>query len=172
MIAIDTNLLVYAHMRQSPWNQRSYALLGDLVASGATWALPVHCVSEFFAIVTHPRIYKPASKPSAALAQIDAWIASPTVCLLGEDAETWSIQRDLVRATRLIGAGIHDARIAAVCIQHDVAELWTTDRDFSQFIGLRTRNPLTDPPPSRAGEARNRYRVERRGRPRGDARAL
>jgi predicted nucleic acid-binding protein len=37
---------------------------------------------------------------------------------------------------------IHDARIAAICIQYGVSELWTADRDFSRFAGLKTRNPL------------------------------
>lgn len=165
MIAIDTNILVYAHMMQSPWNARSYALLGDLVASGAPWALPVHCLSEFFAIVTHPRIYKPASPARAALAQIDAWVQSPTVTVLGEDATTWTRLHDLLRSAKIAGAAVHDARIAAVCIQHDVAELWTKDRDLGCFPGLRTRDPLADAPPSRAREARARYRIERRGRP-------
>ncbi len=37
---------------------------------------------------------------------------------------------------------IHDARIAAICIQNSVAALWTADRDFSRFASLKTRNPL------------------------------
>lgn len=36
----------------------------------------------------------------------------------------------------------HDARIAAICIQYGVSELWTANRDFSRFAGLKTRNPL------------------------------
>lgn len=164
MIAIDTNLLVYAHTVQSPWNERAYTLLGDVVASGARWSIPVHCLTEFFSIVTHPRIYKPASSARDAMTQIDAWAATPTVTILGEDAATWALQRDLVLAGKIAGPAIHDARIAAVCIQHDVSELWTCDRDFSRFPALRTRNPLVHPLPTRAGESRVRYRVERRGR--------
>jgi hypothetical protein len=37
---------------------------------------------------------------------------------------------------------VHDARIAALCLQHGVSELLTADRDFSRFPALRTRNPL------------------------------
>ncbi|MEJ7726221.1 MAG: hypothetical protein WKH47_04295 [Actinomycetes bacterium] len=37
---------------------------------------------------------------------------------------------------------MHDARIAGICLAHGVTELWTADRDFSRFPGLRTRNPL------------------------------
>jgi predicted nucleic acid-binding protein len=44
--------------------------------------------------------------------------------------------------SRTIGARIHDARIAAICLQHGVRELWTADRDFSRFPQLKTFNPL------------------------------
>jgi predicted nucleic acid-binding protein len=46
----------------------------------------------------------------------------------------------LVRA-RVAGPKVHDARIAALCLDHGVSELWTVDRDFSRFP-LVTRNPL------------------------------
>jgi hypothetical protein len=39
---------------------------------------------------------------------------------------------------------IHDAHIAALCLENGVTELWTADRDFARFTGLRTRNPFTD----------------------------
>ena len=43
---------------------------------------------------------------------------------------------------RIAGGRVHDARIAAVCLNHRVSELWTADRDFSLFPELKTRNPL------------------------------
>ena len=54
------------------------------------------------------------------------------------------------------GAAIHDARIAAICLDHGVDELWTCDRDFSRFPDLRTRNPLI---PSLHEPAGARYRA-------------
>jgi uncharacterized protein len=50
--------------------------------------------------------------------------------------------RELARAARVKGPRIHDARVAALCLHHGVAELWTADRDFSPFPRLQTRNPL------------------------------
>ena len=37
---------------------------------------------------------------------------------------------------------IHDARVAALCRQHGVRELWLADRDFNRFAGLTVVNPL------------------------------
>lgn len=41
-----------------------------------------------------------------------------------------------------MGPRVHDARIAAICLQHGVRELLTFDRDFSRFPDLGTRNPV------------------------------
>jgi toxin-antitoxin system PIN domain toxin len=165
VIAFDANLLVDAHMQQSPLHARAATLVGDLIASGAPWAIPAHCLAEFFSVATNPRIYKPASTPGGAYAQIEAWVGVPSATVLSEDAGTWRVLESMHRDKPFTGPAIHDARIAAVCLQHDVAELWTYDRDFSRFPRLRVRNPLVDPLPTRAGESRVRYRVERRGRP-------
>ena len=48
----------------------------------------------------------------------------------------------LLESSKVVGAKVHDARVAAICISHGVAELWTADRDFSRFPVLKTTNPL------------------------------
>lgn len=45
-----------------------------------------------------------------------------------------------------IGNLIHDAHIAALCIEHGVSELLTADPDFARFPGLALRNPFTARP--------------------------
>lgn len=142
MIAVDTNILVYAHRRDSPWHAKAAGALAQLAESRARWALPWPCAHEFFGIVTHRRIYAPPSTVDAAVAQIEAWLGSPSIELIAEDVGYWPVLRDVLRAGRIDGARVHDARIAAVCTLHGVRELWTADRDFSRFPGLQTRNPL------------------------------
>lgn len=97
---------------------------------------------EFLSIVTHPRIFTVPSTTSQATAQVDAWLESPSVVLLGEDGSYWSTLRELVRAAKIVGPRIHDARIAALCLRHGIQELWSADRDFGRFPALRVRNPL------------------------------
>ena len=80
MIAIDTNVLVYAHREDSPFHETAAACLASCAESRAPWAIPWPCV--------------------------------------------------------------HDARIAALCLQHGVRELWSADRDFGRFPALRVVNPL------------------------------
>ena len=92
--------------------------------------------------MTHPRIFMPATPIDAALEQVDAWLESPTLALLTETGERWSRLRPMLRDGHVAGPIAHDARVAALCLQHGVRELWTADRDFGRFPSLRCVNPL------------------------------
>lgn len=82
MIAVDTNLLVYAHRRDSIWHARASALLAELAEGRGRWAIPWPCLHELLAVVTHPRIFKPPTPLTAAIDQVDAWLESPSLALL------------------------------------------------------------------------------------------
>jgi hypothetical protein len=146
VIAVDTNVLVHAHRKDSPWNTAAFAALKQLAEGRLAWAVPWPCVHEFLAIVTHPRIYKPPTPLARALDQIDAWLQSPSVVLLGEAEDYWPRLKALVAEGRIEGAQVHDARVAALCLLHGVDELWSADRDFTRFPALRVRNPLVGTP--------------------------
>ena len=142
MIAVDTNLLVYAHRADSEWHDRAGEVVQGLAEGRGAWAIPWPCLHEFLAIVTHPRIYRPPTETAAALDQVEAWMESPTLSLLTESADHWDILRELLGAGRAVGPRVHDGRVSALCLAHGVQELWTADRDFSRFPSLTTRNPL------------------------------
>jgi toxin-antitoxin system PIN domain toxin len=142
VIAVDTNILVYAHREDSPFHRTAARRVAELAEGVASWAIPWPCLHEFFAIVTHPRIYTPPTPPAQALVQLDAWLESPTLTLLAEQASYWPTLRALIAAGRVAGAQVHDARIAALCREHGIRELWSADRDFSRFAGLQVVNPL------------------------------
>ncbi len=142
MIAVDTNLLVYAHRRDSEWHTRAAAVIVRLAEGSAPWSVPWPCFHEFLSIVTHARIYKPPTPLPKALAQVEGWLESPSFHVLGEMKGHWEQLKQLLKAGHITGGAVHDARIAAICREHDVQELWSTDRDFSRFRGLTVRNPL------------------------------
>ncbi len=142
MIAVDTNLLVYAHREDSPFYSQADACLAGLAESPEPWAIPWPCIHEFLAIVTHPRIYKPPTPMPLALEQVACWLESPSLVLLGETVQHWQYLSECLSTGQVHGPMVHDARIAALCLQHGVSELWTADRDFSRFGALKTHNPL------------------------------
>jgi len=142
VIAVDTNVLVYAHRRDSAFHDPAAAAIRAIAERPAPWALPWPCVHEFYSIATHPRIYDPPSSPAEAISQVAAWLESPSVAPLSEGETYWSVLSALLTSAKVSGPLVHDARIAALCLSQGVTELWTADRDFSRFPQLKITNPL------------------------------
>jgi uncharacterized protein len=144
MIAVDTNILVYAHREESPWHEAAFSKLAELAQGRTLWSVPAPCFHEFLAIATHPRIFDPPTPLEMAVEYMTALLESPTVSALAEGDGDWTILYDLLRSAHVVGPKIHDARIAALCLYHGVDELWSADRDFSRFPRLTVRNPLVE----------------------------
>ncbi|MEN8151555.1 MAG: TA system VapC family ribonuclease toxin [Planctomycetota bacterium] len=142
MIAVDTNILVYAHRRDSACHAASRDAIRKLAEGKAAWAIPWPCVHEFLAVVTHPRIFSPPSTMDQAAEQVDAWLESPASVLLAEAPDHWAVLRRQLLAGAITGPRVHDGRIAAICVAHGVRELLSADRDFSRFPDLEVVNPI------------------------------
>ncbi len=142
MIALDTNILVHAHRPESDFHDKAFAIMRDVAEGNRLTAVPWPCLHEFYCVVTHPRLYTVPTPPDVALSQIDTWIGSPAVALLSESGGYWMRARPIIEAAKVTGPMIYDAKIAGLCLENGIDELWTMDRDFSRFPGLKTRNPL------------------------------
>jgi len=142
VIAVDTNILVYAHREDSPWHEVSLARVKDLAGSGAPWGIAWPCVHEFLAIVTHPKIYNPPTPLATALGALQAWQESPGLRLLSEGPGYFETLAQQAIRGKVKGGKIHDARIAAICLHHGIKKLWSADRDFTSFPELVCENPL------------------------------
>jgi toxin-antitoxin system PIN domain toxin len=142
VIAVDTNILVYAHRADSSWHSPANRCLRRLAESGDEWLIPWPCIHEFMAVATNPRIFARPSTTAEAVHQVDLWQQSPGLRIRAESPAHWATLRELALPSRLSGARFHDARIAAICIDQQVERLWTADRDFSRFPAVRSENPL------------------------------
>jgi len=142
MIAVDTNLLVYAYREDSEFHTTATEHLRPVIEGSPPWALPWPCVNEFIGVVTSGKVYKPASPLPNVMAFLESLFGSPQLHLRSESPGYFEKLRDLAQAAKISGPRIHDARIAALCLHHGVSELWSADRDFSAFPQLKVRNPL------------------------------
>jgi toxin-antitoxin system PIN domain toxin len=142
VIAVDTNILIYAHRTDSPFHAVAAERITGLAESTIAWAIPWPCVHEFLAVATNTRTYNPPTDISVAIDYVVGLFQSPSLALLAETDVHWDILGRLITAGRITGGRVHDARIAAICIQHGVSELWSADRDFSRFRDLKVINPL------------------------------
>lgn len=143
VIAVDTNILVYAHRAEMPFHEKAKSVVESLAQASSLWAIPWPCLHEFVAIVTNARIFKTPTLLAVAFDVARSLTELPNLNLLSEaDGYLEKLQAFALPA-KLQGGAIHDARIAAICAYHGVTQLWSSDRDFSRFPALAVRNPLT-----------------------------
>jgi len=145
MIAIDTNILVFSVREDSPWHASALACVRSVAEGRSAWAIAWPSIHEFLAVVTHPRIYRPPTPLADAILQVDCWMESPTLHLIGEAAGYWEHLKDVLAGGKAVGPMVHDGRVAAICRAAGVREIWTADRDYSRFPGMPAKNPLVTP---------------------------
>ena len=142
MRAIDTNLLIFAEVSNSHHHAKAKAILTELAEGGPSWAIPWPCVYEFLRVVTHPRVFHPPVPLQRALNDLERIFGSPSLRLLQETPRHPEVMKEVLRTGRATGNLIHDAHIAALCIEHGVSEFLTGDRDFERFEGLSVVDPF------------------------------
>lgn len=142
MIAVDTNLLVYAHRPEMPFNERARQVLTEAVAGREPVCVPWPCIHEFLAVVSNPRIFRDPTPIDVALDAVRGLLSSVSGGFLAEGEGYLDALDRIARPALLQGALVHDARVAALCLFHGVRVLWSADRDFSRFPELTVANPL------------------------------
>ena len=142
MIALDTNILIHARREELPHHRQARRHLRRLAEGTEAWAIPWPCIYEFLRVITHAKVFHPPTSVEVALEDLASLLASPSLILLGEGPRHFSHLRRAVEAGEVRGNLVHDAHIAALAIEHGVTELWTLDRDFDRFPGLKARNPF------------------------------
>ena len=95
MNVFDTNLLVYAHRRDSSFHDRAREVLRSHAEGVEPWGIPWACIHEFLAVVTNPRMFKEPTPLRTAMAQVEDWLGSSSVVLLVEAEGYWPVLSDL-----------------------------------------------------------------------------
>ena len=143
MQAIDTNVLIYAEIITSEYHETALQVLTELSERAVSWAIPWPCIYEYLRVVTHPRVYHPPVPLTLALKDLRQLLQAPTLLLLTETSRHTEIMSKVLEESGVTGNLVHDAHIAALCIEHGVTELITGDRDFTRFSSLKVSNPFS-----------------------------
>ena len=143
MILIDANLLLYAYHPRSEYHERSRTWLESVLSGRDLVRLAWMTVWAFLRIGTNPRVFERPLTIAEAESHVSRWLALPAVDVLEPGDRHWDILRELLRTGQVSGALLMDAALAAIAIEHG-ATLFTSDRDFTRFPGLKTSNPLLD----------------------------
>ena len=141
MKIVDLNVVIYSHNEASPHHERlmpwwQSALNGD-ESIGLAWTV----ILGFLRITTNPKIFPNPLTAEDASVLIDSWLAAPSVAIVTEKADHWTMVRSLISQSGAAGNLTTDAHLAALALTHG-ATLVSCDSDFARFEGLRWENPL------------------------------
>ena len=141
MIALDTNILVYAHRAGVPEHRAAKRSIEELAGSTGGWCIPFPCVAEFWAVVTHPASTGRPSRPREARQFLENLAAAGAKILYPRSG---AMERLLELAMRLDvpGGRILDLQIGLVCQDAGAREIWSHDRNFIAVPGLAVSDPL------------------------------
>lgn len=142
MIALDTNILVHAHRRGTVHHEQALSLLAALSEGPVPYALFWPSLYEFLRVVTHHRVFDPASTTVEALEAVRDFLAPPVVQVLSETARHPLLLERVLQESRVTGSLIHDAHLVALALEHGVHEILTLDGDFARFSQVASRNPF------------------------------
>jgi len=143
--ALDANLLLYASDSASAFHERAASFLERCAEGPELLYLPWPVVMAYLRIATHPAIFERPLSPDVAVGNIESLLARPHVRPLGELDGFWPVYRRATAALVVRGNLVPDAHLVALLLQHGVTTLWTHDRDFRSFEGIRARDPFEDP---------------------------
>ena len=141
MIVLDANILIYSydsgssqHTKARAWVETTFS---GLESVGLSW----QTVSAFLRVMTNTRLPGPRLSLEQATRLVDEWLDLPNVRVLSPGDEHWILLRRMIVEGQASGALISDAQLAALTMEYG-GVLYTTDRDFARFPGLRWTNPL------------------------------
>ena len=141
MILVDANLLLYAYHERADHHVTRRAWLEAALSGPEMVCFAWLTLWAFLRIGTNPRVFEHPLSTSEAETVISSWLAQPATGILDPGECHWEILRGLVREGQAAGPLVMDAVIAAIALEHG-ATLYTTDRDFSRFTGLKWTNSL------------------------------
>ncbi len=141
VIAIDTNLLVYAAGAALPEHAAAAAALERVRQGRQGWGAPFPVLAEFWRVVTGGSAgARPATPAEAAGFLADLVRAGAQIWFAPSGAER--ALPELARAMGVRGARIFDLQIAYIAQANGAREIWTHDAGFVRLPGLTCRDPL------------------------------
>jgi toxin-antitoxin system PIN domain toxin len=141
VIVCDANLIIYAYNTGSSHHAKARAWLEEIFSGIEAVGLPWQAVSAFLRVMTNKKL--PGERFSLAQAAqiVDLWLARTNVRVLMPGDDYWPLLRRMLIEGQASGALVSDAEIAALTLEYG-GVLYTADRDFARFPGLRWMNPL------------------------------
>jgi hypothetical protein len=142
MIAIDTNLLIYAHRAAVPEHRAARRAIERASRDPRGWGIALPSLAEFWSIVTHPSSAGRPSTPAQARAFLRALIVEAAANLWMPQQGFWGRLTQLAADLDIRGPRVFDLQIALTASDNGADEIWTHDSHFVAIPGVRIHDPL------------------------------
>ena len=142
MIAIDTDLLIYAHRTALPEHRPAQRAIERASRDPRGWGIALPSVSEFWSVVTHPESRGGASTAKQASGFLRALISGAGAMLWSPGEGFWERLVELAARLEIRGPRVFDLQIGLTAFDNGAVEIWTHDSRFAAFPGLRVHDPL------------------------------
>jgi len=141
VIVFDANLLLYAYNSSAPNHAQARKSVQAIFSGSEPVGLPWQTIYAFLRIITNRQLRGERLSMEEAVAIVEEWIALPGVHLLGPGERHWTFLKQTLLEGQASGPLVTDAELAALTMENG-GVLYTTDRDFARFPGLKWANPL------------------------------
>jgi uncharacterized protein len=141
VIVCDANLLIYSYNTGSARHAKARAWLEEIFSGIDVVGLPWQAASAFLRVMTNRKLPGERFSLVQAAQIVDLWLANANVRVLIPGDHYWPLFRRMLIEGQASGALVSDAEIAALTLEYG-GVLYTADRDFARFPGLRWKNPL------------------------------
>lgn len=142
MIVFDANLLIYAYDSGATQHVRARACVEQVFSSTDLAGVPWQSILAFLRFMTNRRLPGSRFSVGQACEIVDGWLEQPNVRVLAPGEQHWIYLRRMLLDGQTSGPLVSDAEIASLTIEYG-GVLYTADRDFARFPGLRWMNPLS-----------------------------
>lgn len=143
MFVVDTNVLVYAADRDSPFHGPCRESLESWRRRPDAWYLTWNIVYEFLRVTSHPRVMRSPWSGKDAWRFVAALLASPGLDILAPTGRHAAVAAQVFdEVPYLAGNLVHDAHTAILMREHGIRRIVTRDTDFHRFTFLEVVDPL------------------------------
>jgi toxin-antitoxin system PIN domain toxin len=140
--ALDVNVLVYAADADSRYHAAARKALARIEESDELVYVFWPVIFGYLRIATNPRIFSNALDAEAAIEGVDDLLALPQVRAEGERKGFLRELRGALTGVSVRGPLFSDAHIVALMRQYGVSTIYSHDRDFRKFDGIKVVDPF------------------------------
>ncbi len=142
MYSIDANIFIYAAIKGHERQAAAEEFLNHILSTQEPCLLCWETLHAFVRIVTNPSIFAKPMSFTRACEYAETIIHLAQVEMLSPTAESFRIFSDYAEIMPLKGKIVSDAIIASQLEAAGVRTIYTNDRDFNKFPGLKPKNPF------------------------------